>query len=220
MSYITPLHPGLVLQDELREIGISPSQLAAHIGVLPKTINEICNGKRGISAAMARKLSKFVGASPMSWMNLQNNWELSQADKISPNTMNKEKREKLEAKGWKVSTVSKFLNLTTEDSAEIEKKLSKDLIDAANQALQHAKGERNDLRETTLAKYKGFTARIKFSNDDNVFVGLVIDSADIIAFHGETLDETVREFHGMIDFYIEITSQRKGNTEVNPKKLK
>jgi addiction module HigA family antidote len=56
MSYITPIHPGTVLQDELEELGVSQSALAAHIGVLPKTINEICNGKRGISAAMAWKL--------------------------------------------------------------------------------------------------------------------------------------------------------------------
>ena len=80
MNHTTPIHPGMVLQDELGEIGISQSMLAAHTGVLPKTVNEICNGKRGISAAMAWKLSKAVGASPLFWMNLQNNWELSQID--------------------------------------------------------------------------------------------------------------------------------------------
>ena len=80
MSFIAPIHAGLVLQDELEEIGISQSALAAHIGVLPKTVNEICNGKRGISPVMAWKLSKAIGASPQFWMNLQNNWELSQID--------------------------------------------------------------------------------------------------------------------------------------------
>ena len=83
MNHLTPIHPGLVLQDELEEIGVSQSQLAAHIGVLPKTINEICNTRRGISAMMAWKLSKSVGASPQFWMNLQNNWELSQIDEIA-----------------------------------------------------------------------------------------------------------------------------------------
>ena len=78
MSYTTPIHPGLVLQDEIETLGISQSALALHIGVLPKTINEICKGKRGISAAMAWKLSKALGASPQFWLNLQNNWELSQ----------------------------------------------------------------------------------------------------------------------------------------------
>jgi addiction module HigA family antidote len=45
---------------------------------LPKTVNEICRGKRGISAEMAVKLSKALGGSPQFWLNLQNNWELSQ----------------------------------------------------------------------------------------------------------------------------------------------
>ncbi len=81
-NHITPIHPGMVLQGELEEIGISQSDLAKHISVLPRTINEICNGKRGISAPMALKLSKAVGASPLFWMNLQTNWELSQIDHI------------------------------------------------------------------------------------------------------------------------------------------
>lgn len=83
------IHPGMVLQDELEEIGVSQSDLARHIGVLPKTINEICNGKRGISAPMAWKLSKAVGASPLFWMNLQTNWELSQIDEDAFNQLEK-----------------------------------------------------------------------------------------------------------------------------------
>ena len=76
--HITPIHPGDVLRDELEEIGHTQTALAKHIGVLPKTINEICRGKRGISAEMAVKLSKSLGGSPQFWLNLQNNWELSQ----------------------------------------------------------------------------------------------------------------------------------------------
>lgn len=79
-GHTTPVHPGLILQDEIEELGISQSALAEHIGVLPKTINEICRGKRGISVEMAWKLSRALGASPVFWLNLQNNWELSQFD--------------------------------------------------------------------------------------------------------------------------------------------
>ena len=79
-SHVTPVHPGEVLQDELEEIGLTQTALAKHIGVLPKTVNEICRGKRGISAEMAMKLSKALGGSPHFWLNLQNNWELSQLD--------------------------------------------------------------------------------------------------------------------------------------------
>ena len=81
-THITPIHPGEVLQDELDEIGLTQTALAKHIGVLPKTINEICRGKRGISAEVAAKLSKALGGSPQFWLNLQNNWELSQLNYI------------------------------------------------------------------------------------------------------------------------------------------
>ena len=79
--HYTPVHPGEVLQDELEEVNLTQSALARHIGVLPKTINEICRGKRGISAEMAMKLSKALGGNPQFWLNLQNNWEISELDK-------------------------------------------------------------------------------------------------------------------------------------------
>ena len=82
-AHLTPVHPGEVLQDELEETGLTQTTLANHIGVLPKTINEICRGKRGISADMAMKLSKALGGSPQFWLNLQNHWELSQVDGTS-----------------------------------------------------------------------------------------------------------------------------------------
>jgi antitoxin HigA-1 len=53
--------------------------------VLPKSINEVCRGRRGISAEMAIKLSRALGASPDFWLNLQKNWELSQ---VSPRVAN------------------------------------------------------------------------------------------------------------------------------------
>ena len=81
--HYTLIHPGEVLKDELEEIDLTQSALAKHIGVLSKTINEICRGKRGISAEMAVKLSKALGGSPQFWLNLQNNWEISQIDETA-----------------------------------------------------------------------------------------------------------------------------------------
>lgn len=78
LIHTTAVHPGAVLRDELEEVDMTQSAFAEHIGVLPKTINEICRGKRGISADMALKLSQALGATPYFWLNLQNNWELSQ----------------------------------------------------------------------------------------------------------------------------------------------
>ncbi len=78
--HYTPVHPGEVLKDEFDEVGLTQSALAKHIRVLPKTINEICRGKRGISTEMAMKLSKALGGGPRFWLNLQTNWEISQID--------------------------------------------------------------------------------------------------------------------------------------------
>ena len=82
-THYTSVHPGEVLKDELDEVGLTQSALAKHIGVLPKTINEICRGKRGISAEMAMKLSKALGGRAQFWLNLQNNWEISQLDETA-----------------------------------------------------------------------------------------------------------------------------------------
>ena len=71
--HTTPVHPGEVLKDELDELNLSQTDLAKHIGVLSKTINEICQGKRELSVSMALKLSRALGASPQFWLHLQNN---------------------------------------------------------------------------------------------------------------------------------------------------
>ena len=73
------IHPGEFLKEELRERGISQSQLASHIGVAPGVINLICNGRRGISPEMAKKLAAAFGTSPDLWMNLQASFDLSRA---------------------------------------------------------------------------------------------------------------------------------------------
>ena len=78
MDHAVAVHPGAVLLDELSERGITQSALATHLGIFPKTINEICRGKRGISAEMAVRLAMALGATPQFWLNLQTNWELSQ----------------------------------------------------------------------------------------------------------------------------------------------
>ena len=76
--HLTPIHPGKVLQDELEEINVSSETLANHIEIPPSIIHDICDGKKDINALLAMKLSRALGASPQFWLNLQNNWEISQ----------------------------------------------------------------------------------------------------------------------------------------------
>lgn len=79
-SFPIAVHPGEVLQEMLDERSVSQLRFAKHLGTDVARINEICRGRRGISAQMAVLLGKAFGTSPGLWMNLQKNWELSQID--------------------------------------------------------------------------------------------------------------------------------------------
>jgi antitoxin HigA-1 len=75
-----PVHPGEILREMLADRGLSQSKLARHLKMDASKINEICRGRRGISAEMALILAKAFGTSAALWLNLQKSWELSQAD--------------------------------------------------------------------------------------------------------------------------------------------
>ena len=75
-----PVHPVVVLaEDFLKGKNISQYRLAKGIGVPPRRINEIVQGKRGITADTAMRLGKFFGMEPQFWMNLQSHYDLEVA---------------------------------------------------------------------------------------------------------------------------------------------
>ena len=80
MARLKPAHPGMVLQDELDELGISQKELADRIRVDASRINDICRCRRGITPEMAVKLDRALGGTPEFWMNLQTQWELDQVN--------------------------------------------------------------------------------------------------------------------------------------------
>jgi len=76
------VHPGEVLLEEfLKELGISQNRLGREIGMSPRAINEIVHGKRSITANSALRLGKYFGTSPEFWLNLQTGYDLEEATK-------------------------------------------------------------------------------------------------------------------------------------------
>ncbi|MBW4506531.1 MAG: HigA family addiction module antidote protein [Scytonematopsis contorta HA4267-MV1] len=72
-----PTHPGEILfKDFLEPMEISQTELAQAIHVPFQRINELVNGKRGITPSTALRLSKFFGNSSQFWLNLQQNLDL------------------------------------------------------------------------------------------------------------------------------------------------
>ena len=73
-----PVHPGEILLEEfLRPNQLSQAALARHLEISLVRVNEIINGKRGVSAETAWLLAEAFSTSPQFWINLQANYDLA-----------------------------------------------------------------------------------------------------------------------------------------------
>lgn len=78
---LPPIHPGEILKVEFLEpLKISQYRLAKAMHVPARRINEIVQGKRGVSADTALRLSKALGTSAAFWMNLQSRFDVETAE--------------------------------------------------------------------------------------------------------------------------------------------
>jgi len=76
-----PIHPGKMLLEEfLVPHGTSRRALAARLGWTVSRINELINGKHGVTADSALDLARFLRTSPELWMNLQMYFDLHRAE--------------------------------------------------------------------------------------------------------------------------------------------
>ena len=77
-----PPHPGEVLRDGVfTETGITVTDFAKRIGVTRVALSRVLNCKAGISADMAVRLAKALGGRAESWLHMQANYDLWQAEK-------------------------------------------------------------------------------------------------------------------------------------------
>lgn len=73
-----PTHPGTILRDEfLGPLELTQVRLARHLGVPVQRINELINGKRGVTAETAWMLASAFETTPEFWMNLQAAYDLA-----------------------------------------------------------------------------------------------------------------------------------------------
>ncbi|MEN8148202.1 MAG: HigA family addiction module antitoxin [Planctomycetota bacterium] len=79
-TYRRPTHPGRVLlEDFLRPMDLTQRDLAERILVPYQRVNELVNGRRGVTAETALRLARFFGTTPGFWLNLQQRWDLYHA---------------------------------------------------------------------------------------------------------------------------------------------
>jgi len=84
----TPTHPGeMLLEEFLNPMGLTQRELADNIRVPYQRVNDLVNGRRGITPSTALRLAKFFNMSADFWMNLQLRWDLYFAQQDESNVL-------------------------------------------------------------------------------------------------------------------------------------
>lgn len=85
-----PTHPGeMLLEEFVKPLGITQTELARCLDVSYPRLNEIIKGRRSVTPDTALRLSRVLGMSADFWLGLQQDWDLwhamnnSQAEKIN-----------------------------------------------------------------------------------------------------------------------------------------
>jgi antitoxin HigA-1 len=82
MSMKNPPHPGRSIREDcLEPLGLSVTAGAKVLGVTRQALNNVINGKSGISPEMAIRLSKAFGSTPETWLRMQLAYDLAVARK-------------------------------------------------------------------------------------------------------------------------------------------
>jgi len=72
-------HPGEIIAEYLEFHGWAQRDLARRMGLTPKTISEICNGKAPVTAPTALALEKVLQRPAHFWLNLQRQFDEAEA---------------------------------------------------------------------------------------------------------------------------------------------
>lgn len=73
------IHPGEELREELKSRRLTQKKFAEMTGILPSQLNEVINGKRGMSAEMSLKIGAALGMDAILWAKSQMYYELDLA---------------------------------------------------------------------------------------------------------------------------------------------
>jgi addiction module HigA family antidote len=79
-----PIHPGEILrEDYLVPLQMSANALSKALHVTPARVNDIVREVRGITPDTALRLARYFGGDAQSWLNLQQSYDLKNAEKAS-----------------------------------------------------------------------------------------------------------------------------------------
>ena len=78
-----PLHPGIVLVEDLNDENIAVADLAEAIHVSEFQVSAIISGVAPINADIAARLARYFGTSEQYWLNMQNRYDKDSVDRLA-----------------------------------------------------------------------------------------------------------------------------------------
>ena len=76
-----PPHPGELIGDSLKELGVSVSAASKALGITRQQLHNLISGRSGVTAEMAVRLEKALGSSADTWLQMQINYDLAEVRK-------------------------------------------------------------------------------------------------------------------------------------------
>jgi antitoxin HigA-1 len=77
MPMKNPPHPGELISENLKDLGVSVSNAAAGLRVTRQQLYNVINGKSSITPEMALRLEKAFGGSADLWLRMQASYDLA-----------------------------------------------------------------------------------------------------------------------------------------------
>ncbi len=77
MPMKNPPHPGLLIRDNIADLGLTVAEGAAGLGVTRQQLYNLINGRSKVTPEMALRLEKAFGGSADMWLRMQANYDLA-----------------------------------------------------------------------------------------------------------------------------------------------
>ena len=82
----------MLLREFLEPLGLTQRDVAKSILVPYQRVNELINGRRGVTPATALRLARYLGTSAELWLNFQLRWDLYHAQRAEAAALGKIRR--------------------------------------------------------------------------------------------------------------------------------
>ena len=69
-------HPGQYVEELIKEYNVTQKEFAERLGISEMKLGKLVNGEESISNDIARKLAKVTNISMITWLNLQNAYDV------------------------------------------------------------------------------------------------------------------------------------------------